>query len=118
MKNIKVVEVLSEGIKFNDGTILKSDHDSDCCEHHWLAFDELSIDDFEGLVFDISGDNFFNRIENYGIEILPTNGHPIRVAGHGYNNGYYSSNIDLVVIHSSGKEVKKYDVSECQVIQD
>jgi hypothetical protein len=70
------------------------------------------------LVFDISGDNFFNRIEDYGIEILPTNGQPIRVAGHGYNNGYYSANIDLVVFDSFGKFVKKYDVSECQVIQD
>jgi hypothetical protein len=118
MKNLQVVEVLSEGIKFNDGTILKSDHDRDCCEHHWLAFDELSIDDFEGLVFDISGDNFFNKIEEYGIEILPINGHPVRIAGHGYNNGYYSTNIDLLVIDGSGDVVKTYDVSECQVIQD
>jgi len=65
MKNIKVVEVLSEGIKFNDGTILKSDHDSDCCEHHWLAFDELSIDDFEGLVFDISKRKQYLKDKNF-----------------------------------------------------
>ena len=113
MKDLKVVKVLEEGIEFNDGTTLSSYHDTECCEYHWLAFNEVSIDDFDGLLFNLSGDDFFNRINGYGIELLPTNGHPIRIAGYGSNNGYYSSYIDLRV-EVEGKVVKTYDISECQ----
>lgn len=112
---MKVVKIIKDGLRFDDGTMIYSDHDQDCCESHWLSLDDYTVDDFEGLEFDLSRDDFFERIEDYGIALLPLNGHPIRIPGYGSNNGYYSSNLSLVV-EKDGKILKSYNISECQDI--
>ena len=85
--------------------------------------------DFEGLEFDLSGDlaaydlalvGFFERVEGYGIRLLPINGHPVSVPGYGYNNGYYSSHLTLVLERpdKTGWGVTYYfDISKCQDIE-
>lgn len=79
--------------------------------------DDLTLSDFEGLEFDLTTDDFFERIEGFGIALKPTNGHPVRIPGYGSNNGYYSSKLDLIL--TDGKTfTKTYDISECQVISD
>lgn len=115
MNKVKVVKVGDYGITFDNGLQLSSEHSQDCCESHELYFKDLSLADFAGLEFDLSDENFFKRIDGYGIELLPLVGHSVRVAGHGYNNGYYSSNLELML---SGEGFNKvYDISECQDIQ-
>ena len=101
---------------FDDGNELTSDHIGDCCESHYLNFEDLELSEFEGLEFDLTNDNFFKKIDGYGIELLPLDGHSVRVAGMGFNNGYYGTNIDLVL--KNANTIKTYDVSECQIIQD
>lgn len=116
MKNIKVTNVWADRILFDNGIALSSDHQQDCCENHYLYFGDLTIADFEGLSFDISGDGFFNRIPEYGVELVPILGHSVKIPGYGSNNGYYSDNLNLVL---SGKGFKKeFDVSECQVVTE
>ena len=116
MNKLKVVKVGDYGITFENGFELSSYHSSDCCESHELYFKDLSLDDFNGLEFDLSNDKFFERVDGYGIALLPIHGHPVRVAGHGYNNGYYSSELELIL--TDGKDfTKKFDISECQDIQ-
>lgn len=117
MTQLKVVKVDAESIEFENGVQLSSYHDQDCCESHYLSFGDLNISDFEGLEFDLSNDNFFKRIEDYGIELIPVTGHSIKVPGYGSNNGYYSSNLDLVLSDNKSFN-KRYDISECQVISD
>src|SRR3990167_10682577 len=102
MKNLKVVKVTSDEIEFENGIKLTSDHSQDCCESHSLYLSDLKIEDFDGLEFDLSNENFFKRIPEYGIELIPIVGYSVKIAGHGYNNGYYSSNLDLVL--SDGKD--------------
>ncbi|UFK09572.1 hypothetical protein [Xanthomonas phage DES1] len=102
---------------FDDGHVLSSDHDQDCCESHWLDFIGLVNDDFKGLDFDLSEESFFERVEDFGIRLLPVNGHPIPIPGYGANNGYYSSNLTLVLQLPNGKN-KKFDITECQVLDD
>ena len=114
MKNLKAVKIENDELVFNDGTRLLSNHDQDCCEWHYLDFANLDISDFDGLEFDLTDDNFFNRVEDYGIELKPIKGHVVRVPGYGSNNGYYSSNIDLVIADANGNTIKSYNVSECQ----
>lgn len=114
--NLKVVNINGDVLEFENGVRLYSDHAQDCCEHHYLCLEDLTMEDFDGLEFDLSSDDFFNRIEDYGIELIPVKGHSVKIPGYGYNNGYYSSNIDLVV--TDGKITKIYDVSECQKIAD
>ena len=73
--------------------------------------------DFEGLEFDLTNDNFFKRIDGYGIELIPINGFSVKIPGYGSNNGYYSANLDLIL--TDGKNFQKtYDITECQVISD
>lgn len=112
----KVVLVTSDYLQFDDRSQLYSDHVSDCCERHWLAFNDLSISDFEGLDFDLSGPDFFEKIEGFGIRLVPTNGHPVSVPGYGSNNGYYSSNLTLVLKKEGFRA--EFDISECQEIED
>lgn len=115
MKNLKVVKVNSEYIVFNNNVSLCSEHQQDCCEHHYLCFDDLNLDDFDGLEFDLSDDKFFRRIEGYGIELIPIKGYSVKVPGYGYNNGYYSSDLKLELV-LKGNVLKSFDISDCQNI--
>lgn len=117
MGNTKVVKINEESVEFDNGIELLSDHFQDCCECHWLSFNDLSMDDFDGLEFDLSSDNFFERVKDYGIRLIPVNGHPVSVAGYGSNNGYYSDQLDLV-LRKGGMETNRFDISECQDITD
>ena len=66
MENLlSVIEVVNgdEGeIKFSNGYILSTNHESDCCEIHYWSLSDLTIEDFNGLLFDLSSDNFFGRV--------------------------------------------------------
>lgn len=79
-KNIVKVEAIDDCIMFSDSTILYSSHSQDCCEEHYLDFDAIELKDFDGLLFDISSDDFFERVEDYGIRLKPINGHPMLVS--------------------------------------
>jgi hypothetical protein len=116
MKRVKVISINSDQVVFNDETKLFSCHMRECCENHWLCLDDLNMSDFEGLEFDLSNENFFKKIEGYGIELLPIKGHSVKIAGHGSNNGYYSSELTLCI--SNGDYFKEYDITQCQVIND
>lgn len=113
MNNVKVIRVDHLSIEFDNGIVLSSYHERDCCESHYLSFSDLSTEDFEGLEFDLTSDSFFERVADYGIRLIPLSGHPISVPGYGYNNGYYSCDMELVLNHVNGLRVT-FDISECQ----
>jgi hypothetical protein len=114
MKNLKVVNVSSECIEFENNIKLYSEHEKDCCEQHWLDFEHITMSDFEGLLFDFTNDNFLEKIEGYGIALKPVNGFPVRIPGYGSNPGYYSSNLSLLI--TDDKDFRKvFDISECQL---
>jgi len=116
MDKVKVTKIARDSLTFNNGVRLYSNHDSDCWERHYLSLEDLSMQDFDGLEFDISGEDFFERLDGYGIALKPINGHPVRIPGYGYNNGYYSEQLDLILTNGKGFQ-KVFDVSECQVIE-
>ena len=118
MNKLKVIKVSDEGIFFNNGYTMISSQEQDCCESHELTFSDLELSDFEDLEFDLTNDNFFKKIEGYGIELIPLKGHSVRIPGHGSNNGYYGTNIELVILDEKKNNYKVFDVSECQVIDD
>lgn len=118
MKKLRVVKIDKEAsvITFDNGSFLSSNHDRECCEYHELWLGDITLDDFDGLLFDISNETLFTRIENYGIALNPINGFPIRIPGYGYNNGYYSDKLDLIIYNSDESQYRRYDITECQVI--
>lgn len=94
-----------------------SDHQQECREEHYLDFSQLSIGDFEGLIFDLYSDSFFERVEEYGIRLVSIDGQSISIAGYAHNNGYYSDKLTLVIrIKNDKNEVitKEYDITSCQ----
>src|SRR6478735_787806 len=93
----KVKSCNGDSITFFNGLTLNSNHTRDCCENHYLDFSNLEDSDFDGLEFDLSSDTFFERVPDYGIRLIPINGHPVSVPGYGSNNGYYSSNLSLTL---------------------
>jgi hypothetical protein len=115
---MKVVTINDEDVIFDDGSVLYSEHDQECCESHYLSFADLSVDDFKGLEFDLYSETFFERVEDYGIRLIVTNGVAIPVPGYGSNNGYYSSNLALVLKDGKTNTCKTFDISDCQVISD
>jgi hypothetical protein len=118
MESLKVMFVNEESLTFEDGTQLFSDHEQDCCESHYLSFKDLSLEDFKDLEFDLTSDKFFERVEDYGIRLIPVRGHAISVPGYGSNNGYYSSKLALVLENNTTKVRKEFDITECQDITD
>lgn len=117
MDKCAVIKIKSGIIYFDNGIKLYSNHDSDCCESHDLYMSDLTMADFEGLEFDLTTDSFFKRIPNYGIELIPINGHSVKIAGHGYNNGYYSDNLQLIITND-GDFTMTFDITDCQDIAD
>lgn len=113
----KITKIDKDEVHFDNGMILSSDHDQSCCESHYLDFSNVAKEDYVNLEFDLSTDSFFKRIPDYGIELIPIRGHSIRVPGYGYNNGYYGSNIDLILKDIKNKSERKFDVSDCQIIE-
>lgn len=109
------IEVSDHYILFSDGSKLYSSHKEECCESHHLDFSQLDMQVFNGLFFDLSNDNFFKKIPEYGIALLPLNGHPIPVPGYGSNNGNYSTNLFLTLQRANGI-MSKYNIKNCQTI--
>lgn len=117
MNTCKVTKIFDETIYFDNGNYLKSEHQDDCCETHYLGMRDLKLEDFDNLEFDLEGD-FFKRIPYYGIELVPVNGWSVKIPGYGFNNGYYSSNLDLYIYDKDGNVKRSFDISECQDISD
>lgn len=117
MKKLKVVRVWSDGLAFEDGYELSSYHKTSCCESHYLSLSDLELSDFDGLEFDLSNDDFLEKIEGYGIALKPINNFPVRIPGYGRNNGWYSTNLFLLLTQN-GEKIKVFDITECQVIND
>jgi hypothetical protein len=110
------VVAIADALVFDNGLILSAYHSQDCCESHYLSFDDLTLADFDGLEFDLEAEDFFERIEDYGIALKPLNGFPVRIPGYGSNNGYYTSNLSLLITDTGGRTIKRFDISECQLV--
>lgn len=113
----KILKIENDIIYFENGLKLYSHHDSDCCESHELSFKDIKEEDWKDLEFDLSNDSFFTRIPDYGIQLNATNNFPLRIPGYGYNNGYYSDHLDLILTDDKDFN-KQYDITECQEIQE
>lgn len=116
-KNLAKVVDVKGGLTFDNGLHLDSEHEQDCCEQHYLSFHDLTLQDFDGLEFDLSSDDFFKRIEDYGIALKPIKGHSVKIPGYGSNNGYYSCDLSLC-LYEKGNVIKRFDITSCQVIND
>ena len=113
MNKLKVIEVKSDNIKFDNGMVLSAFHKDKTYADNYLCFDDLTLNDFKDLEFDLTTDKFFNRMIGYGIELVPIKGHSIRTPGYGVDSGFYTSDLELVLT-SGDNIIKKFEVSDNQ----
>lgn len=97
--------------------MFSSDHQSDCCEWHYLDFDSTKQDFETAQQFLTKVDMIdISRVEGAWINIRMYDWEKefcIHVPWRWSNNWYYGDNIELIV-KLPYWEVKTYDVSECQ----
>ena len=98
---MKAIKLKDDVLYFDDGTTIEAIHDQDCCENVYADFKQLEDTGFFGKEFD-------------KINVVGINGSGIRINDYFvpcYNqqNGYYSSN--LVLVLKNGKESKTIDIS-------
>lgn len=108
----KVIDLYSNGVLFDNGLRLCSFHPKQGCEEHFLSLHDLTLDDFKDLEFDLTNENFFELIEDYGIALKPIKGFPVRIPAYGVNNGCYSSDLYLVLSHNDSSKI--FDIYDCQ----
>lgn len=103
---MKIKEITSEHILFNNGTQIESYHDQDCCEHVYADFEQL-------LTTTIMDEEFTNEdlqqirpIEDAGLKLKT-----YLIPCYNEQNGYYSSDLTLIVRYPDGTETKT-DISK------
>lgn len=83
-------------ILFSDGSSITYDHRSDCCEYNWADFSVLDIF-YHGEEFD----DYCLEFVNYGFVLnmsgLPYAKRRIFIPFYSSQNGYYSTDCDLIV---------------------
>ena len=108
---------LSPHISFDCGLSLVFERDSDMRASANFDLEHISIEDFKDLEFDLSDDKFFRKIEGYGIELIPTNGHSVKIPGYAVVDGYYSCNLYMELRKDyellGGQLVESYMLNEC-----
>ena len=95
-------------ITFDCGLSLVFYDDTNMDAYAYFDFEHISMQDFEGLEFDLSGDKFFRKIKGYGIELVPTNGHSVKIPGYHFASGYYSCNLDMSLLSKHGNTIKNF----------
>lgn len=96
---MKIKEVTSEHILFDNGNTITFEHDRDCCEYNYADFSVLtennvnySFDFDEELIFafaDSLGFVFGSRDEDNNL-------HGVFIPCYSDQNGYYSTDIDIL----------------------
>jgi hypothetical protein len=109
----KIIKINKYSIEFTNNLELYSSHEQACCEEHYLDFSGIDIEDVRNLEFDLNSDDFLEKIEGYGIRLLPKNGLPLSIPGYSNNNGYYSDNL-LLKLSLNDNVLKKFDITNCQ----
>lgn len=94
---MRVVEANDERLEFDNGLVLKSYHDQRCCEINYLDFEE-------GLPVGtelpaMNAIEFYKaiKIKKDGFSVKDIHGIPKWVQARSEQNGYYSSNVDLII---------------------
>ena len=114
---MKIKQVFDDYIVFDNGTILESEHDQDCCESHHVDFTSIIGQGWEdkdfpehlsNLVVNSDLPNFYD--DDYSdlwrsfFQIKDIEGNKYTLSIYNSNNGYYSQNVTLVLTIGSIKE--------------
>lgn len=117
---MKIKEINEEKIVFDNGYELEYYHEQDCCEQVYADFDILkdyNISTKTGKIINIKDIDFeehleylIQGIENEGFNMISKIGEKFFIPCYNNQNGYYSSELELILKRGKAKEVM--DISE------
>lgn len=104
---MKIVSITDEEIKFDNGYILQYYHEQDCCENVYADFSVLKNYnvstvtgkniDIKEIDFEENLDNLVQGIEGQGFNMISKIEEKFFVPCYNEQNGYYSSNLKLIL---------------------
>lgn len=100
---IKVSKICGSHIGFTDGSYIDYDHEQDCCEHNYADFEALKDDvlfmqkEFEKLTIERADDGFSIYLD----------GERFFCPCYSYQNGYYSSSVDVFYKNSENEVIQE-----------
>ena len=106
MGYIEITDVNDDGITFSDGSCIEFDHDQDCCEYNYADFRQL--DDL-ARVYKFKHPILFEAVEDSGFRFGDSRS-MFFVPCYSYQNGYYSSNVDIYYTTPDRGKVKVLNV--------
>ncbi len=119
---MKIDKISNEYIVFNNGFEMNSYHKQDCCESIYADFSVLktynlsTITGKEINIFDIEFnediENYIKKIEDMGFILISKIGERFFVPCYNSQNGYYSRNLDLVIVRNDESEIS-INISDC-----
>ena len=119
---MRIVGISEDNLVFDNGTTMSSFHEQDCCESHWADFSVMegyNINTVTGETIDIKEVEFDEDIKDYielvedaGFNLIAKDGSKYFIPCYASNNGYYSSDLTLVISRDNQKE--EIDITDCQ----
>lgn len=106
---MKIKEVTSEKIIFDNGAFISYDHDQDCCEYNYADFSILN-ENVVNYDYDFDEKLEFKAVENLGF-MFGSNGRWIFIPCYSEQNGYYTDQIDIYYTTGTLK-VLSFDAQE------
>ena len=112
---MKIVKVEEQRIIFDNGSVLESYHEQDCCEDHYVDFTSINDQGFENENFpeqlrdiiateadplEVNEWGEFN-IDSF-FDIKDKQGNKYTLTIYNSNNGYYSTDVNLILTHKNG----------------
>ena len=88
---MRIKEVNSDTIVFDNGKVISFDHNQDCCEYNYADFSQ--IDDL-ARDYDFEDKLKFEKCEDYGF-MFGDNRRMFFIPCYSKQNGYYSNDVDI-----------------------
>ena len=104
--NMKVIVSKEGTLKFDNGLILESNHMQECCEYNYLDFEQLPV----GTELPTMTAKEFAKaikIKEDGFSIKDVHGIPKWVQARSDQNGFYSDEVDLIIMDRTDRIVPK-----------
>lgn len=118
---MRIKHVYDDGLIFDNGAVLESFHDQDCCESHYVDFTSIIGQGWEDKDFpehlseliaeseipdEYTGD--YGDVWDSFFQIKDKQGNKYTLTIYNSNNGYYSSNVQLIL--TNDKFIERYHV--------
>lgn len=103
---MRIKEVDTYMIVFDNGNTITFDHEQDCCENNFADFEQIEE---TALYHEFDEEMVFEAIDGSGFRFGNKNGLMIFVPCYSDQNGYYTDEID---IYYNGERVLTFDCEE------